>query len=393
MRWLALGVLALILVSGCSSPKKAATADGSAPSPLGQPLLPAHAGNSTALTPLRFAGDTVEGSLAIQESFAVTDSCFIGVPDCPDAGRRSYDVTALVAPNVPVELSAEVKADANYVVWLETKDAQTLRYNEKYNLGTTHLDATLVRSAAGTVIFHLQFYGPDFGNPQQAIPATGSIHTVSRNDVVPAYLPVAVQLKPGDRLNATADGLAQLVVMPPQGPALRVTTGPYNVTIPASAPAGMYIVMASAEEAIHLSGPAGASLQARLLDFAQTDPVDVASNADTSWDMAVSGQPILVGIELVSKASSPSTNSVAPMVGANKASLQAPGNVEVLTDASADCGLTWCSFALFGQTGWGYSSDILDEHLTTGSYHATVSMKTSNNLQAYSWALSVRPTA
>jgi hypothetical protein len=390
MRWLALGLLGLILVSGCSSPEKATANDAT---PLGQPTA-ADAPNATVLAPLRFAGETAEASLPIEDSFAAQDGCTFGISSCPPTSQHTYDLTPLVPANVPVELSAAITADASYNMWLENKDAQSLLFSQKYNQGTTTIDTTLVRAAAGTVMLVVQFYNFDLANPQPSVAFKGAVHSVSRNDVVPVDLPVAVQLQPGDHLNATADGLVQLVAYPPHGAPLRVVTGPYNITIPADAPSGTYIVLASAEEAVHLSGPAGASLQARLLDFTVSDPVDVASNADTSWDMAVPGQPLMVGVQMMSKGSfGQGSSSILPLVGSHKASLQAPGNVEVLTDSSADCGVTWCQFVILGQTGWGYASPFIDEHLSPGSYHATVSMKTSNNMQAYSWAMSVRATA
>jgi hypothetical protein len=340
---------------------------------------------------MRFAGSVAEGVVPITATFAVTDECNFSVTGCP-GGVKSFDLTPVVAPNVPVELSASVTGDASFDIYLDFQDAESIRSSSKYDQGTETIDATLLRAASGTVSLVVVFYGPDYSNPQQSTTLQGAVHTVTRTDVVPAYVPVAVELGPGDTLNATGDGLSQLALFPPQGPALRVLKGPFNITLAADAPRGTYVAIAQAEEAVRLYGP-NTTLSARLLEFTQSDTVDVAANGDTSWDLQMPGQPLIVGLQMESKGQVGQA-AVLPLVGDHKVALQSPLNVEVLDAQPAQCGPTpWCSFALLGQTGWGYSSGFLDEHLVPGTYHATISMQASNDMQAFAWGLTVRAAA
>jgi hypothetical protein len=270
-----------------------------------------------------------------------------------------------------------------------------VRYESHYNQGVVTIDTLLVRASAGAVTLEILYFQPDLANPQASNTVEGAVHTVTRVEVVPPYVPVALALKPGDRINATGDGLDQLALLTPQGKVLRDLTFPYNLTVPADAPAGTYIAFAQAEAAAVLYGPAGTTLSARLLEFTSTTPVDLAPNADTAWDMAVDAQPIVAGVQLLSKATAPTCcTAVAPVVGSHKITLNSPDNVDVLGDASATCGPTpWCGFGVLGQMGWGYGSSLLDEHLVPGTYHATVHMDVSNNMQGYSWAVFVHAAA
>jgi hypothetical protein len=390
------GVVAFVLVvllAGCSSPKQAgapAPPAGAVPAS-GAPtdVVPSVEGNHT----MRFAGGDREAEQAFEDTFQPTDMCIFHEPTlCPTAKSSTHDITAIVASDAPVELKATLSTSAGITVDFEVQDAEVLRYSEDDSgNGQLVIDATLVRSSSGTVSLVLSYETPAFAEPQtyaSAVTVGTVVHTITRADVVPAFLPVAVQLGPGDLVNATGDGLRQLVLFPPQGPALRDLTAPFGIVVPPTAPTGLYYLVADADEAINLTGP-DRPLQARLLDFVQTTPVDVQANADTTWDMDVPGQPLLVGLQLESKPTG-AFFAIAPISGSNTVSVSSPLNVEVLHGEDT-CPVS-CDFTLLGNTGNGYSSELLEEHLVPGTYHAKVSMQTSNGMQAYSWALSIRQT-
>jgi len=392
MRWSVMAVLGLLLLSGCAAHKPPAAVAGPGAQALADSrAAPDGAPANDTLTRMRFAGDTAEATLPVAATYAITDQCNFSFGACPPGATKTFDLTSLVPPNVPVELTASVTGDAGYTIYLDFKDAEAVRYSSKYNQGTQSIDATLVRATTGTVDLVMVFYGPDYGNPQQTSTIQGAVHTVARTSVVPAYMPVAVTLGPGDRINATGDGLEQLALFPPAGAPLRTLVGPYNLTVPAGYPAGTYILVAQAEEAVQLYGP-NRTLSARLLEFTQGSTVDIASGADTSFDVTLPGQPLLAGVEMMSKGTVGDA-SLLPMVTTHTVSLQAPGNVEVLSNAGTDCGPIPCGLGIFGQMGWGYSSEFLDEHLVAGTYHGTIHMQASNNMQAYAWGLTVRNAA
>jgi hypothetical protein len=394
MRRLALAFAVALLLSGCASPKAAPalpTADQQASGgPAG--MLPTSA-NATAHT-MRFEGGDREASMAFEDTFQPTESCIFGDTRlCPGAMERTHDLTTVVSPNVPVELTATLTTSGDVNVDFTVADAEILRYAEDQSGAVTTIDATVVRSGSGTIAMTLLFQFGSFGQPQNYASPTklsAVVHTITRSAVVPTFLPVAIQLGAGDLVNATGDGLAQLVLFPPTGPAIRDLTFPFGIQLPATAPPGTYFLVTDADEAVTLTGP-DRPLSARLLDFTVTPPVDVQANADTQWDMAVPGQPLVAGVQITSKDTA-GLFSVAAIQGSDSVLLTSPANVEVL-NAEDMCTVT-CSFNLIGSgNGNGYQTPFLEEHLVPGTYHAKVSMQASNSMQASSWALSIRPAA
>lgn len=380
MRW-TVAVVAALLLAGCSS-------KGTPEAQIGIPATDLAPGNVTrTVFPLQFAGGTREASLPISETFSAGDACIIDFPDCVGgAAERSIDLTSIVPAEVPVEMSIEVSADANVDLDFEMADTQFIRLSQDGNGDTTRIDATLVRSAAGTITLVITYEFPGFGSAQGFV-LEGLVHTVTRADVVPSFLPVAVELGPGDVVNATGDGLEHFVAIPPQGLPLRAVQYPFSLTVPDDGARGTWFLIGDADEAIRMTGP-NRTLTARLLEFTATAPVDLAPNQGTSFPMEVAGQPLAVGVEIESKPTPAGFFSGASFLGNHQVSMRTPGQVEVL-GTQATC-TPWCDFSILGGLTQGFHSAFLSEHLVPGTYEATVTLETANDLQAYAWAISVK---
>lgn len=382
MRWSVVLAAALVL-AGCSSKD-----DPSAPA-VGIAATDLEAGNLTqTVFPLAFAGGTREADLPISETFAATDACLFGFPDCLGGGERTYDLAPVVPAEVPVEMSIVIASQAEMGVDFEMEDAQFIRFSEEQNGGDIRIDATLVRAQSGTVRLVITF---EFPNPDtlQGLTVEGTVHTVTRADVVPSFLPVAVRLGPGDVVNATGDGLEHFVAFPPTGEPLRALQFPFSLQVPEGGPSGTWILIGDADEALRLFGP-NRTLAARLLEFVQTTPVDVAPNQATSFTMDVPGPPLHAGVAFQSKEVADLFLHGLTLLGNHQVVLVSPDRVDVLA-GSATCQPV-CDLAFIGEIDdFGYSSAFLDEHLKAGSYEATVTMETSNDVQAYGFALYIPP--
>lgn len=390
MRW-TVAVVAALVLSGCSSK------DGGSPAEVGIAATALEAGNVTqTVFPLQFAGGTREGELPISETFAPNDACFFGFPDCLGAAERTYDLTPIIPADVPVELSMELATSANLDINFELVDAQFIQDNEREGQGGgggpgERFDAVVVRAPAGSVILTIQ-YGFPSPDSAQGFTVEGLVHTVTRAEVVPSLLPVAIELGPGDVVNATADGLEQFVAFPPSGEALRALQYPFSITVPEGGPSGTWYIIGAADEALRLTGP-NRTLAARLLEFVETEPVDITANQATAFTMDVAGFPLEAGVAFQSKEAAAFLHG-ATLMGNHKVTLVSPDKVDVLSGgAMANCS-PMCEFALIGgMDDIAYASAFLDEHLKAGTYEATVTIETSNDVQAYGFALSIKTAA
>ncbi|MHB1262484.1 MAG: hypothetical protein ACYC2H_12295 [Thermoplasmatota archaeon] len=379
MRW-TVAVVAALLLAGCSSKDEPEAQ-------IGIPATDLAAGNITqTVFPLQFAGGTREADLLFSETFAPTDGCTFGFPECPAASQRQLDLVPAIPADAPVELIIQSNEDQSIDLQLMVTETTILRMSEDSDNGASSISALLVRAAAGTVTLHVTFGG--FVNPDP-VNLEIRVHSVTRSDVVPSFLPVAIELGPGDIVNATGDGLEHFVAIPPTGLPLRAVQFPFSLQVPEDGARGTWFLIGDADEAIRMTGP-NRTLSARLLEFTTTEPVDLMPNQATSFTMDVVGQPLAVGLEIESKPSAAGFFSGASLLGNYEVSMRTPGQVEVL-GTQATC-TPWCDFALLRSLTEGFQSAFLSEHLLPGVYEATVTLETANDLQAYAWAISIKST-
>ena len=385
MRLLPLLAFAVLLLAGCSSkppapagaPAATGTDDGYAP------LL----GNDT-LYPMQFAGGYREAEMPVAASFAPTDVCLFVGSMCPE---KVIDLTPVLPTDVPVELSVSLAVNGDVNAYIDGDDAVSIvQYSSDSESSKTTIDVLLVRGAEGAVTLHVRPFFLSGDDAASGVSATGTAHSVVRASVVPAYVPVSVLLNPGESVNATGDGLEQLVAYPPGGgPAVRDLTAPFGFQGPATGPAGTYILFATADEAVRFMGP-NRTLSAHRLVFMDTEPVDLVSGQEATWDMAVPGLPVEAGVVLESKDTVPGCCAAGSFIGSRSVALLAPGNVQVISDTFSCTLVVACSATLLGYTSQWYGSAFLDEHLVPGTYTATVKPDQTNAAEAYSWAMYIQ---
>jgi hypothetical protein len=381
MRVLPLLVLALLL-AGCSS--KAPAAAPVAPDPLAAGPDAAAPANVTQQV-LRFAGGDREASLAVDESVAATDTCIFTSATCTP---HTVDLTALVPTDVPVELSVNLAAPNTVYAYVYGDDGvSVVQYSSDRQGGGWSIDVLVVRGGEGTVQLVLYQYYPSAQSGGQPSAVTGTAHSAVRSSLVPADVPVSVDLGPGDVVNATGD-IEQFVAFPPSGPALRDLTYPFGIAIPAGAPTGRWTLFALADEAVRLTGP-DRTLVAHRLAYSETEPVDLASGQEATWAMPVDRLPVDVGVVILSKDTVPDCCAAAAFMGSSRVALTSPGNVQVITDQDDCIPFVSCNFLVLGSSSTWRSAGFLDEHLVPGTYTASVTADQANGFQAYSWALTV----
>ena len=381
---LAVLAAATLLLSGCASPKPPSAADLAGEETKG-PTGDAVGSDTLPLMAMRFAGGGHEADLPLELAWAAGEACPLTDSLCPQALRR-VDLTPILAAEVPVELSLTLTGDGNYDLWLETEGATLLQLVEDYDAGTYRLDASLVRASSGTVGLAVHYYLPSVLSAAGAI-LVGGAHAVSRDEVVPPFVPVAIELGPGDVVYASGAGISQFVLFDPDGEPLRSVQEPFELRIPDDYPAGTYVAIADAEEAVRLLGP-DRTLSARQLVFDQTAPVDLAPGAPSSWSMPVPGHALVLGVVVGSKPTVDGS-AVAAFPGNFDVKLTSPANVDVVAERQECLVFVSCGMALLGYFTFGYSTDLLDEHLVPGQYAVSVTTDGGRDMQAWSWALYV----
>ncbi|HJQ93691.1 MAG TPA: hypothetical protein VJ874_05335, partial [Candidatus Thermoplasmatota archaeon] len=248
------------------------------------------------------------------------------------------------------------------------------------------LVAVVVMQAGGSVEAVVQQFFPSLAPPAE-VKFHLEARTVVRPDVVPAFLPVAVDLGVGETLLAAGDDLEDFVVIPPAGGAIH-HLGPYLYNATSS---GRHILVASGQGDIRVYGPPGTTLKALLVQGHVGEPHPVTAGQDTAWDFTLEGVPLYVGVVVET------ADNVGGLFGAG----QFHGNydvtfeldgVEVLQAGETDCAVpVQCGLSVLGSSSWWYIGDYLDEHVKAGTYQATASFEPSNNMQVYEVAAFVVP--
>lgn len=290
MRLLLAVPVLLLLLSGCSSPQDA-PADASVVDPDAPFVSPSEAGAT--LPRLRFAAADYEQTTTYDGSFEMQGCIFI--QPC-DGWQVRFDLTSQVPADAPVELSAAMTVGSSSECVnsnLEVVDTAIQRLNAQQE----QLAATLVRQPSGTVTLVLSACGIETLTPNSpAIPVSAQVRTVVRPDVLPAYMPVALELKPGDRIvamGASSGDIEDLVVIPPgQAPVHLLDDPSFNVT--EGMPAGTYVVLVKGADAM-LHGP-NVTLTLVPIQHFIGEPRTVTSGQTLSWTTAPPGIAAYAGL-------------------------------------------------------------------------------------------------
>lgn len=378
MRPLVLVVLALVF-AGCSgSPQADAPEDAGSPAggvgsgsgPAGEP------GNATADVPrpLRFSGEEAEKTAAFDGSFPIGEGCF---PGAPCTAQRLFDLTPIVASEVPVQTSLQLTSDAGpgAFVFVDLRLDQAMVSSYEYNEeATSDLVAVVVLMPGGKVEAAVTMFFPSVLPPAE-VKFHLEARTVVRPSAFPTGLPVALELGPGQALRAAGDQLEDFVVIPPGGKATH-HLGPfvYNATA-----AGRHVVVATGQGDVQVFGPVGTALKPLLVEVQEGAPHAITGGQDLTWEFTIEGIPLYVGL-FIETADQAQGFAVAPFHGNYEVSMTHNG-AEVLAASETGC-VASCGFSLLGSGIMDHQvSDYLDEHLGPGAYQVSARFEAANGMQ------------
>lgn len=367
-----------VLLAGCSGGDPGPS---DAPAPTGAaPGASAAAPNATR-EPLAFSAAAQEHALTQDGAFAMSDSCLPFGDVVPCTGERVYDLTPILAADVPVQVSLAIEYDAgpgaSVHAYLRFDRAAATTYLETEDDG--ELVAVVVMQSGGRVEAVVQMFFPSLVPPAD-VNFNLEARTVVRPDVVPSFLPVAVPLRPGESLLAVGDGLEDFVVIPPGGTAIH-HLGPYeyNATSP-----GQHIVIVSGQGDTRLHGPPGTTMKALLVQAYEGEPHAVTGGQDLTWGFTIDGVPLYVGLllETVDQAN----GFAAAVFHGNYEMTVTHAGFDVLKAAETGCVVS-CGFSLVGSGTMGHhESDFLEERLGSGAYEVRARFETANGIQVREFA-------
>ena len=341
MHRIALAAITLALLAGCASPaEQTATQVSDALEDAGD--APA---STTRIGQLRFPGEETNSTATFSGEFPTPNLC--AEAECPESTLR-FDLTPQVPAGVPVEVSATLDSDACLDARFELAQASLLR-------STDGLAALLVRQEGGSVTLVVRdcsvFAG---GLTDTTVPVEGEARTVSRPDLLPVFVPVAVDLQAGDRVEAKGEDLSDFVVVPPGLPPLHLADEP-SFVVADGLPAGRYVLVAMGSGTVELRG-ADRLLRPLEVKLALGEERDVASGQDLSWDFALPGVPLYIGLAVYT---SQEQQDVASARGAESVRMECSGR-EVAAYVES---YPLPSFSIGGSSSRSLNSRYLDESL------------------------------
>lgn len=324
---------------------------------------------------IHFASGDFEATATFEATFQATDAC---LPVCVGNAVQDFDLTPLVPPNAPVELTAKLASTgAGTGIFLELQDVDQLEASG--DPGSSGLSALLVRGESGSVTLRvLQF----IQFPPQPEPQTARVEvrsTVRAALLVPG-IPASLRLTPLDALEVKGDGLRQLAILDPAGVMVRTLVAPFAFTVPADAPAGLFTILVDADETVRVSGP-DVTMAARRVQTVAGEPRTLALGEPTTWSFDALGQPLAIGLIVESEPGPTGRSSAGNFVAGFTATVTTPGNVQIL-DIQESCASPGCYIPL-GTFTYSFRTPLLDERLDPGAYTVSITVDSGNGIQAY----------
>lgn len=375
---LAVPVLLLVL-AGCAAPPSSDPADAPAAIDPDAPYVPPS--QEGGLQPrMRFAAAEFEQTANYPGSFPISSTCTPFTP-CDEQVER-IDLTPQVPADAPVELTAIVTATDSVHAAIEVDGGSVQRYTAKAGSDRAEVAATLIRQPSGTVTLVVQHGNLFVVDPTaSSVPFDAEVRTAVRPDTLPAYLPVFIALRPGDRIQAMgADSgdIDDFMVIPPGMDPIHQTDN-LTFVVTDAMPAGDYVAMVMGAQAM-LHGP-NATLRAAPIEWVQGEDRAITSGQPLTWTAAIPGIPAYAMLFLATGAGTDFTSPEPSYHGGFTMAIRQQG-VELAAEENPSC-IVPCSFNGAGQSTRMIGTSLFPEGLRLGDLEFEVTNDMSQGMRAY----------
>jgi hypothetical protein len=364
--WSAALAALFVLLSGCSGSPEPGLAPGTPP---GEAKGDAVA--DLALAPLALAADVpLSGTMAIEDGFPTGETCNFN----PGGGcvERPHDLGAFLPEGVPMKVTLDLTWQPgdgifHMEAWVDGEGMTWLRVDEP-TLEPGHWQWTaVVLPGAESTAFVIS------GGPQSAAQAGSSspyrldINFTASNQTVPEAMPVALEMGPNStfEVRSTNGGAAGFLLYGPDDLLLQEAEG--ELTLPAEAARGDYIVM-PAETAVILV-PGGGELRFVRVAFTYSDEVTVPSGGGSTVSVSSTTPPFLAGAYFYGQQQTPVMVSVEMRV-----TLTDPDGAALVTESACQ---PFCAGGFSESWSMGFGVP-----LKAGSYTLTVDSQGSQDTYA-----------
>lgn len=380
-------VLAAAFLAGCTAEPAPATDPEAVPSNPASAEAVAQAfgaGSASQLPALRFTAGDYNSTAVYTGDFPNPNTCIL---DYCDEQTLTFDLTPQVPADAPVDITATIESDTCLNSRVRIDDGDSTREISSNNFDDAEIGLRIVRSPAGVVSLILWHCLTIENDPSAtSIPVSAEVRTAVRPTVLPTYVPVALELKPGDRLMAMGSDLDDFIVVPPGGAPVHLL-GPFEFNVSADGPAGTYVAVArGAGEAMLHGTPA--DMQALPLRWASGEPRPLPNGQELTWDFEVPGVPLWVYIHLETHYEQGTTTS-ASALGDHEVIVTQQGAEVLRADQSCTipCGLSLPT----GYQYWNYWSGYLPESFSSGPMTATITNTLAQGFDVYESYAYVQP--
>lgn len=332
--------------------------------------------------PMTFAAnETVEETIWANDSFAPQETCNV-VGCTTGAAFQTTEITDAVPAEVPATVHVTLTWEEDTApLWNEVSawigGEETAFYDYRWanpEPGRVEVDVTVVRSRDGSLTVNA------FGNRPQAsadpsVPYSLRVDVAADPTRVPAGVPVAAPLQPGDTVTAEPLGgeTARIRVYGPNDTHLADISGAAaSFSVPEDGAAGSYVLVPSeigANVTFHVDdGPATMAPLGLSYDVGPYRTYN--GTGEESWSFDVDGTPLRVGVSVRDVWSTRSPTGDGPWVSTEPmtATITMPGG-----DSESGTMLCGVCFSLVGSYFDGMGTPLGDQRLASGTYEVTVS--------------------
>lgn len=324
---------------------------------------------STNLTTLSFPeGEDTNTTVWANGTFSPEQTCYAAGCTTGSAYERVI-IDDELTDGLPVQITATLTYDTGPTIYAQPVDLSL--FSEEATIYTLEsedgddravIQATVL-GGSGPVTAEVVYRWPTGAEPETSYSL--EIELTASRTLVPASVPVAVELAPGDRLvgEAVEEGAAALDLRGPEDARIAHASSndsPAAITLPSDAPQGEYVVLVpSASQPLRLLANASTETM-RVLDVevaaGELHEAQPGQPAEVSFDLA--NPPTAVGVYLTT------SQPLGASAEQGHLTLVAPG--DTLLDEPFGCSI--CITGGYRTVAWGPAGDA---SLTAGTYTIT----------------------